>query len=109
MSRRLKFRSRFRDPTSRDESSKISSFDPVSGLGFMETVYQGGPMTADWVWWAPGNASTCLNRNSGFGTSGLRKTAIRAVSANASSLTPEVLESVPWLVAKDVWRDIKAK
>ena len=67
-------------------------------------------MRADWVWWSPGGVEHILDyHHPDLGAASLKSMAIRSVSANASSLTPEVMETVPWVVARDVWKELKLK
>ena len=63
-------------------------------------------MRADWVYQVSGSVTPVsrYRKVSSRGAPKLRDTAIRSVCTNTYYLEPEALRSVPWTVAKDIWR-----
>lgn len=67
-------------------------------------------MRADWVWWAPGTIDALYGHlKASRGPASLRIMAIRSVCINASCLSPEVFQGVPWTIAQEIWRTLKLK
>ncbi|MCJ1471622.1 hypothetical protein MMC13_000262 [Lambiella insularis] len=94
---------------SREERSKLHTFDEKSGLQYTETVLRAAPMRADWVWKTRGSTEeVALFRSPGPGCSTLRNMAIRKACLHVVSLTSDSLVGLDWQVGKGLWERIVA-
>ena len=87
----------------------IQGYSEESGLCYTEVTYDGGSMTADWLWKTTGSSKEYEDHSSpGPGCSSLKDMAIRVALVNAFDITPEVLAEVPWEVSKQLWNKMVA-
>ena len=108
MSRILRIKAHDKFSSSPNNSKNV--FDRHAGLQYSEVICHTGPMRADWVWKTLGSSRQLkVFRSIGPGCSSMMSTAIRTVLTNLTSLTPESLETVPWLVGQMLWERICAQ
>lgn len=108
MSRRLRIRASSEYDASDTSKDSLKKFDADSGQVYSEVTCRMGPMSADWVWKTKGSTESARRfRSIGPGCASLENMAIRSVVANSSSLTPEAMQDIPWLLAQKIWLRIK--
>ncbi|KAL8902228.1 MAG: hypothetical protein Q9192_000103 [Flavoplaca navasiana] len=84
-------------------------FDSETGQVYVETTCKAGSMTPDWTWKSRGNLD-CLTRShnqAGSGSSSLREISIRKVLAALYNLTPDLLETLPLPLVRELWLEIE--
>ncbi len=101
MSRLLQLRRRRFNPIPAAAEDSNVKFDEASGQVYTE-VTVGGKIDLNWAWKTRGTNDFSEYRNV-QGAASLETTAIRSVLANISSITAEVLEEVPWHIARKIW------
>lgn len=104
MSRLLQLRRRPFNPIPAAAENSNVKFDEASGQVYTE-VTVGGKIDLDWAWKTRGTNDFSQYRNVQSAAS-LEATAMRNVLTNISSITAEVLEDVPWHVARKIWERI---
>ncbi|KAL8893051.1 MAG: hypothetical protein Q9215_000056 [Flavoplaca cf. flavocitrina] len=85
-------------------------FDSETGQVYVERTCKAGPMTPDWTWKSRGNLDYCLTRShnqAGPGSSSLRETSIRKVLAALYNLTPDLLQTLPLHLVRELWLEIE--
>ena len=108
MSRRLKIRPSHEYIASDSNKHSKRKFDVDSGQVYSELTCRMRPMSADWVRETQGSTKGVRRfRSIGPGCASLENMAIRSVVANSSSLTPESMQDIPWLIAQKIWLRIK--
>lgn len=108
MSRRLKIRPSHEYIALDSKKNSKIKFDVDSGQVYTEVTCRAGPMSADWVWKTQESTKGARRfRSIGPGCASLENMAIRSVVANSSSLTAEVMQDIPWLIAQKIWFRIK--
>ncbi|KAI9707207.1 MAG: hypothetical protein M1836_000167 [Candelina mexicana] len=93
-----------REGAAAPEDSNVK-FDEASGQVYTE-VTVGGKIGADWLWKSRGSNAFSEYRQ-GQGAASLEATTMRSVLANIGSITADVLQYVPWHVARNIWEKIR--
>jgi hypothetical protein len=86
-----------------------SSYDPVSGLVYTETIHQAAPMRPEWARKTAGSVLHISQYRHNKGASSLKQMVMRTALMNANSLTPEALRSLPWPIGDQLWKQLKIK
>ena len=97
-------------PTERKAcAAPVRRFDDASGQIYHETTFA-ARSSSDTLWFKRGKAEAVAGRRatSTIGHSRLFELALRSAIVNSSSITADVLDGMPWNIARQIWETVLA-
>ncbi|KAL8757231.1 MAG: hypothetical protein Q9199_002378 [Rusavskia elegans] len=90
--------------------ASAQGFDSETGQVYMESTCRAGSMAPDWTWKTRRSLESSIKRldHAGPGSASLRDISIRTVLANTFNLTPDMMETLPLHLTRQLWLETKS-